>query len=638
MSTLAVLVTLISTYFVAARVFDALFPQLRGFSRLGLISMGSLLFLMWFSFICAWLFGFTNSYWVMVVIAIVPMSELLIIHRTRLQWHTWRIFLIKERAAVLCILAVLGIFGLLLNSRMYLPGPEGLYSGGSTWADLSLHSTFITHFAQTNTVRFDSPVWSGTRNTYPWLFDLYTAWLLRSGLTLRQALLLSSWQAAIPLILLFIAIGKTLLLKKVGLIIATLWFFLAGGLGFFYFKGDLQRSGLSISEFLQYMPNQYTNDPARGMYFSTPITDVLLPQRGALVGVGIIFGCVLLITQWTRTTTKRSIMSIGLVIGLLPLIHAHLFFVSVGLFVLSGVIRWWKKDLFSVALKQWLLALGLLAVLAIPQLVWLLSGQAGSSFLAIDPLWMFSFPPNASPMTHLFAILSFILLNFSPAFFFFLVTIKYFHERKHDLHILLYVSTVGILVLTLIIRFQPNPYDNIKFLIVALAFASLLAGSVLERWWSKYNWVIATAVMIGCLSGSLSLIREYFHRYPMFGFTEIQQVEESVSVLPPGSILATAPHHHVPLSSIGGYSLYSGYPGWLWTYGIHYAERTSTLRHAYAGNTDAIQQLKDQGVTHLVLSPLEAREYEISPMWENITAIYETNNLRIIELNAVPVL
>lgn len=620
-------VILISTYIVAASVFSRVFPEIKGFSRIGLISAGSLLFLMWATFISAWLFGFEKSYWVLAVVSAVPAIEQLGSVKPLLSAKYLKIFFRKHTVGTLCVLGIVFLIGALLHTRLYMPGPTGVYSGGSTWADLSLHSALINHFAQTDRIRFDSPIWSGTPNTYPWLFDLYTAWLVKAGFSLRWALLISSWQALIPLAVLFIAIGKKLSLKKVGLVSATLWFFLAGGFGFIYFFKDLQQSTVPLATFLQSMPHQYTNDATRGLYFSTPITDILLPQRGALAGLGMIFASIILLQHWLTTTTKRTLACIGCIIGLLPLIHVHLFLVGIGLLVLTLVAKNWTKWSLLV-FTMWAATFGFVLLLATPQLHWLLSGSAGTSFLAIDPLWMYTFGPGIP-----FELPLFFFLNFSIAFPLALWSFTYFHSKKHTFILLLYAAMVGILVLSLSIRFQPNPWDNIKFLIVALAIACLLAGRVAELWWPKRKWLVIALLAVGSFSGLLSVVREFTHVYRMFTYEDIAEVRTISALLPPNSVLATAPHHKVPLGMLGGYSLYSAYPGWLWTYGIEYGERESTLRQAYAGDAAAIAKLREDGVTHIVFSPLEYQEFRVSEQWRNQQPVISAGNTTIIELN-----
>ncbi len=630
MTILAAILTLVSTYIVAMTVFNRLFPKVAGFSRLGLVGSGTLVFLMWMTFLTTWLFGFDNSFLVLAAVGgVAGIQQLPGLWQALPPKRIARI--VKgHKIGTLCVLGIICVVGALLHTRMYLPGPLGIYSGGSTWGDLSLHSMLITHFSQSNSLDFDSPIWSGTPNTYPWLFDFYTAWLVRAGFPLRESLLISSWQALLPLATLFIALAKKLSLKKVGLISATIWFFLAGGFGFIYFLPDFLDSGKTVGKFLQQMPDQYTNNSSRGIFFSNPITDILLPQRGALVGIGILLAILLLLQQWLSKRAKRALISAACLIGLLPLIHVHLFLVGSSLLVLTAIIAGWaRQGPFPHIL--WLIAAVIVILAAAPQLLWLISGGAGASFVGIDPLWMYSFSSEQP-----FGPVSFFFLNFSIAFLLALWSIKYFHSKKYAFNILLYVAMLGILVLSLTIRFQPNPWDNIKFLVVALLIASILAGKVADRWWPKHTLVVITFIFLGSLSGLLSVIREFTHIYPMFNQEEISEVTIIQEQLPAGSVLATAPHHKVPLGILGGYSLYSGYPGWLWTYGINYQARAATLQQAYVGDTFALEKLRSDGVTHMVFSPLEYQEFSVSPQWENVPKDISVGNTFIIELNELP--
>ena len=66
--------------------------------------------------------------------------------------------------------------------------------------------------------------------------------------------------------------------------LAPFIFTLSGGLGFTYFFGDLQASGLSV---LAHLPRQYSGLMSQNYQWLTPLIASMLPQRSTLFGFAI---------------------------------------------------------------------------------------------------------------------------------------------------------------------------------------------------------------------------------------------------------------------------------------------------------------------------------------------------------------
>lgn len=616
------------------------YTQLRGFLLIGVSLIAWLITLIWASFVASWAFGFETGTWILLLFLIVSTAGLLLASKLKIrkrQIHVHSVvielahIIIKKlyrNDELLIIVLICLLIGLLFHSRLLPQINETWYSGGSTWGDLAYHSAVISHFAKHDVVSFTNPIYSGAPNVYPFLFDFYTAWLVRAGFSLREALLLSSWQALISLAVLFVALCSMLHLRRVGSIASTAWFFLAGGLGFVFILKDKVSSGMSWLNFLQHLPVQYTNDLERGIYFSTPITDLLLPQRGLLVGLCVVIAILLLLGSWMDKRQHSILIVAAIMCGFLPLIHVHLFLACLGFFVLSIILSVRSR---SDALV-WVAVITIVGVIASAQWWWLLSNGQGSTFVEVDTWWMFD--PDGT--TSMWDYVTFFLLNFSLVFPIALLSFKVLPSReKSALWNVLFLGMLGILVLTLMVRFQPNPYDNTKFLIVALLSASMLAGKVIDEWWNNAQWLVVMLIITGTASGGLSILREFNHQYPMVAKEDLQELSGINQLLPSDAILASAPDHHFFLNMFGGYAVYLGYPGWLWTHGIEYAERATTLRNAYAFDTNAIRRLKQVGVTHVVLSGTERTTYSVDNRWYLQPNVYKSDGITIIDLDDV---
>ena len=153
---------------------------------------------------------------------------------------------------------------------------------------------------------------------YPPVPDFFTAILLALGLDLHAALVWTSIPLSLALTGLFycfavrvLRLGDTQMLMAPQRIawaaaLATILFFLNGGLGFIDFFRDWFASNQKFWTFLEHLPSNYSHIPEKGIVWPNIITDMLLPQRSSLFGLAIalvIFSCFAI--AWNRSNWKR---------------------------------------------------------------------------------------------------------------------------------------------------------------------------------------------------------------------------------------------------------------------------------------------------------------------------------------------
>jgi hypothetical protein len=121
----------------------------------------------------------------------------------------------------------------LFYTHYLLPGQDGLYCGGNAYGDLAFHLGIITSFKEQQLFPPQYSIFPGIRMGYPFLVDSFTSSLYLLGMSLRHSLLLSSISMAVLLLTSFVVFAQEVLKKWSSTVIATLLFFINGGLGFF---------------------------------------------------------------------------------------------------------------------------------------------------------------------------------------------------------------------------------------------------------------------------------------------------------------------------------------------------------------------------------------------------------------------
>ena len=253
---------------------------------------------------------------------------------------------------------------------------DGIFTGGShNLGDLPFHLGAIFSFTDGNNFPPENPSFAGAKFSYPFIADLVTAIFIKLGSGVRDAMLVQNLAWAFSL---FILIGKfvsRLTGERLAGRLAPILLFLTGGLGFFWFFQDYWINNVSLSQFLTKLPADYSiNDD---FAWGNSLTTLFLTQRSLLLGMPLTI--VVLQYLWrifsseskqgSRYSTLLPTILVGLFAGMLPLIHLHslavLFIVTSFVFIFAPR-KWEHWVVFGVAV----------AIVAIPELAWSLSGSA----------------------------------------------------------------------------------------------------------------------------------------------------------------------------------------------------------------------------------------------------------------------
>lgn len=528
----------------------------------------------------------------------------------RRSWpRLWR----GEYAHLLVLLIIVApLYFALFRTHMLQPGGDGgLYSGGkSAVYDMAFHAAVTNSFLHGGNF---PPLYTPMPPApllYPFLPDFQSALLVVLGINLHTALVATAVPLALTLTGLFYFFALRLLALSAALAVArariaaalaTLLFFLNGGLGFIYFLRDWRGSGKSFAAFISSLETNYANLAEKGILWTNVIADGLLPQRTSLFGIPLalmiftLFGIVWSETGAGAAKSKswRWLFGAGLLAGVLPAFHPHSYG-AVGL--VSGVLFLMRPR--RVWLAFWLPAV----VLALPQLAQLASHITGSGFVHFQIGWRGNHEPNW---------LLFWLRNVGlPT----LLIIPAWIYAPRPLR-LFYLSFLALLVFSLLLIFSPNDYDNLKLMYYWYAATCVLVSAWLVGLASKTRWRIPVAlgVFVSIASGALALIYELQSKSLMFGHDEVAAAAFVREKTGPRSLFLTAPSLHQPVLSLAGRPVVRGPTAWLWSHGYPFAEREADVRAIYAGHDNALELLRYYGVDYIYLGPRERADLKANP-------------------------
>ncbi|MDA1079515.1 MAG: hypothetical protein O2840_02385 [bacterium] len=506
--------------------------------------------------------------------------------------RTWRFTQHQpiEYQQIIFVLAWGILFTGLLQSRMLEQKIDGWYSGGGTWGDLALHTSFISKFANQLELDLTSPIYAQEETRYPFLFDFYTAQFVRLGISIQHALVYTSLGLLVASLVLFYRIVFVLIKSARGVWIASCLFFLNGGLGFWYFFSDF----FAGKKILQ----NYSHIIDHGIHFSNVITDLLLPQRGIILGLAL-FLVALTIWQQAKNNLQRWVLS-SLLIGLTPLIHVHTFLVLLGCL---GWLLFVKRLQKEITTKQLLLAVLPAMILGMTQLWWMGASEQGAHFIKSIRGWM---EPKEFIGWFWFKNLGLELffLTLGNAFIFWKT------KQRTVLHLLLPPLLV-VFVLGNVISLQPYIYDNIKIFFYIHFFTALFTTVLLLQLARYSRLAAATCFALLTLTGTLSIIRQNQVSWRLASSDELAFAKQARATTASTAVFLTADNHNHPIPMLAGRSTVLGYRGWLWTHGVDYQETESEVRSIFAGDQDAEALLKKHNISYVVLGDEERQQYEV---------------------------
>jgi hypothetical protein len=566
-------------------------------------------------------------------------------------------------------LAIAILLAMVFN-RAVFERPDGIYTGVmNNLGDLPLHLQVINSFAQGNNLPPQDPTFAGVRFAYPFLVDFLAAMLVRAGAGVIFAVWLQNMIMALALVGLFHYWTLLLTRSRLAGMIAPLLVLFSGGLGWWLLFSESSSDGFFAM--LGNLQHDYTIVPNSILRWGNSLTTLFVPQRSILFGIPL---AITIFCQWwlalsqqedapvsaeptatsaleqkTRVSARasksrrkalrqasafpqpeppnfylRRMLAAGVCAGSLPLIHAHTFLTVMAAAAFLVLI-------FRSAWKGWLYFFVPALVVCAPEILWLANtgGVSARTYLGWQPGWDHG--------QH--NIIWFWFVN--TGLFIPLLAVALVWRRgtfKLPQRVLkFYVPFILCFVVLNLIKVAPWVWDNIKVLFVWYVASAPLVAWLLARWWqqrSLLRWLAPVALATLLLAGAVDVLRvvseaSEYQEFDAQGIAAAKLISAETS---PRALVLHAPTYNSPVFLTGRRSLL-GYPGWMWSRGLDYSERSADIQRIYSGAPEAEALLRKYNVDYALVGPMEHASFKVNEQfWSKYKTLSQAGAYRVYQI------
>ncbi|MDD6213852.1 MAG: hypothetical protein PUB42_01500 [Firmicutes bacterium] len=539
-----------------------------------------------------------------------------------------------NKYAMFTVLPIWILICALFCNHIMVKIPGGIASGQSTYSDLAMHMGFITSIAEHGVFPPEYNQLAGVKLSYPFLADSLSSSLYIFGTDLKAAILLPSFVMSGLVVCGFFALAKKMTGKNVTSVLAAVMFFFGGGFGFSYF---LDKAKSNPNNFTRIFTDYYhtpTNFNEVNIRWSNAICDMIIPQRTTMAG-----WCVLLFALWLlidalRSDKAQKYLLLGIIAGLMPMIHTHSFF-ALGIISATAFFAFLPGEKNKKAyIRNWIIYGASAMILALPQLsYWTFSQTIGNrNFLKLTFNWVNSDDPY----------LWFWLKNWGLVFVFIMPAVLCAKSENKKL----FCGAALIFMIAELVLFQPNPYDNNKLFFVSYMLSVILVADYLCMIYNRLKairgtkFLSAVIVFFSIFSGVLTVGREYASggEYKTFSDAEIK-FAEFVKRNTHTTVFLTGNEHLNPISVLAGRRVYAGSELYVYFHGLgdELYRRYDEVQSIYTAQTaEEMRKLAEKtgaGIEYLYLSDTEKEKFGVSDEdFSGLERIYCNDGLSLYKL------
>ena len=499
------------------------------------------------------------------------------------------------------VLAFWGTYFVYIWPKMFFWGEEGIYAGWvGIWGDWAAHNAYASRFAYQDISNWIAthPLYIGTKFTYPFLANLISGLLIRSGIDRVGAFILPTLVSTFAFLFLLYKFYYTQLQSYKKAVIGVFVFLTSGGLGFWWYLKDLRQD---FWKNLAFPPDQYTQLADGPIYWLNTITGQLVPQRALLIGM--VIGLVVLIYLNRILNSKKQYYwkyaLAGLITSLLVLAHMHSFIV---LFFVGGVT-------LAVHFRKWKYIIVYALATGFPALaiyLMLYGGAIDVTFFKFYPGWLAN--GNSKNMNFIY----FWILNWG---FFTPLAVCGFFQRSLFKNIYV-VAGLILFVITNLFLFQPFDWDNSKLFTWVYLFWTIPVVEFVAYLWNQrfvyFKVVAVTFVILLCFAGSVDiyrLTRVDRLKILMFAKSDIELATQFRKISKPDSVVLASDKHNHWVAALTGRQILLGYRGWMWTYGINDGVIYNDMKKMFSGSSEASLLINKYSIDYVVIGYDERANY-----------------------------
>lgn len=532
------------------------------------------------------------------------------------------------------VMLILGFF----FERAMIETDQGIFTGGSqNLGDLPFHLGAIFAFSEGNNFPPENPSYAGAKFTYPFFADMLTAFFVKLGAGVREAMFVQNLTLGFSLIVLLEKfVTETVGIREAGKIAVLLLIF-SGGLGFVWFAKDYVDGAQGLAATLWKLPQDYTI--GEKFRWGNSLVVLFLTQRSLLFGMPVTL--IALTALWRIFSVPAASdeeadhgapaavsylphLLVGFIAGTLPLIHVHSLAV---LFVVSAYVFFTRRD-------RWreLVAFGIgVSVISLPMLAWSLTGSASNLKEFIG--WHIGWDSKDQNL------LAFWIKNlgiFIPLSIAGGILLSKRDKESDSRLVLFYLPFAFLFLVSNTVKLAPWEWDNIKVLIYwfvgSLPFVAYSIAWAWERG-GAMRVVAIGAFLILTMSGALDVWRTVSGQinYSVFSHDAVKIANEIRQRTDPKALFLNAPTYNSAVVISGRRSLMR-YSGHLGSYGIDYSAREADVKRIYSGSAIADALLKKYEIDYVIISPEEIGNIMVSrEYFEKFQTVAEYGDYRVVK-------
>lgn len=614
-----------------------LLPDSRIAVRIWLGLVFGCVLLMWLPCLFAFAFGFTLAaqYCALALAGLIALVALFLLFKNKGFVPVREKVSDKRDLIGFALSLVLTCFcAYLLHTHVLRQEADGsLWVGQSTYGDLAMHLGFVESLFRQGKFPPEYSIFPGQQLNYPFLVDAASASLRFFGLSLRMSVIVLSLVMLLCVFWGFWLLADSITEKLLPDLLAWLFFVFNGGFGFTLFLGKYPFSSI----FTGYYTTP-TNYYAEDIRWVNVICDMLIPQRTTMAGWCVLLAAVYLlllaVKKSVRGTGRKEILILAVLASSMPMIHTHSF---LALGILSAV--WFfcampkaKQNGAAMVLFRNYVFYGLICLLlAAPQIMkWTMDSVSTGNLLKRNLGWVV----GANGAIHNWLL--FYIVNCGVVFLAMWPMLFFLRGEKLSI----FLGGAAIFLLSNLIAFQPNLYDNNKLLYVWFMLTDILVCDWLCRAFSDMKPLVLRRalalllVFLGTFSGLLSIARETISNYRLLSGEQAAAAAFITEHTEPDSLFLTATSHTNAVAVLTGRNIVCGPGLYLYFHGVNYQTREQQVSRMYRGGEEFLRSAEELGVDYVYVSEYERAKYEIDENWfsEHFPLIYDQGGIQIYQV------
>lgn len=503
---------------------------------------------------------------------------------------------------------LLTVYLLYTHVLRYEPANGAYYTGQSGYGDTAMHLAFIKNIAVSGKMPPHYSLLAGQEVFgYPFLCESVSSVFLLFGAGLKLAYILPCIPALVSIF------GGVWLLARQALqhpgkaTLASLLFIYGAGLGFLYFLGSKEQFA---SIFTGYYTTP-TNFVEKNLRWVNCIADLLVPQRATMMGWALAMPALYLLYRFAFQGEKHLWFALGLLAGSMPLMQTHslLMMVIVSAVYLCRPAKEAIQNRSWTGLRPWIAYAATAGTLCIPQLFGVIFQQTSGGNGFLQPV--FNWVNNGTGENFFW----FYIKNIGIVYILMIPAFLWADKAMRSL----FLGGFVVKVISELVVFQPNYYDNIKLLYFWFLLTCILVAGAVWDWISRIHSrpakaILAAAVVVtGTLSVILTLGREAISNYQVFSASGIVLAEYVDENAASDAVFLTGRQHLNPVASLAGRQIICGSSLYVYFHGMHFEAQDAAVREMYENPSEELLHTWD--VDYVMYSSYERNDYQNHEDW-----------------------